>query len=67
VPPHALAGRARHLPVADTSAWIRQRDPAERARWKTILRAGLLATCPVVALEVGRHRRPAQLAAGRSA
>jgi predicted nucleic acid-binding protein len=38
--------------VADTSAWIRQRDSAVRPRWNATLRAGLLASCPVVALEL---------------
>jgi predicted nucleic acid-binding protein len=38
--------------VPDTSAWIRQRDPAVRPRWDATLRAGLLASCPVVALEL---------------
>jgi predicted nucleic acid-binding protein len=38
--------------VVDTSAWIRQRDPAVRPRWEATLRAGLLASCPVVALEL---------------
>jgi predicted nucleic acid-binding protein len=38
--------------IVDTSAWIRQRDPGVRPRWDATLRAGLLAACPVVALEV---------------
>lgn len=38
--------------VVDTSAWVRQRDPGVRARWEATLRAGLLASCPVVALEL---------------
>jgi predicted nucleic acid-binding protein len=38
--------------VVDTSAWVRQRDPAIRPRWDATLRAGLLASCPVVALEL---------------
>jgi predicted nucleic acid-binding protein len=38
--------------VADTSAWVRQRDPAVRPRWEATLQAGLLASCPVVALEL---------------
>ena len=38
--------------VVDTSAWVRQRDPAVRPRWDATLRAGLLASCPVVALEL---------------
>jgi hypothetical protein len=31
---------------------IRQRHPAVRPRWDSTLRAGLLAACPVVALEL---------------
>jgi predicted nucleic acid-binding protein len=38
--------------VVDTSAWLRQREPAVRERWDATLRAGLLASCPVVALEL---------------
>jgi predicted nucleic acid-binding protein len=38
--------------VVDTSAWVRQRAPGVRARWEATLRAGLLASCPVVALEL---------------
>lgn len=38
--------------VADTSAWVRQRDPDVRERWKATLVAGLVAVCPVVALEI---------------
>lgn len=38
--------------VVDTSAWVRQREPAVRARWEATLEAGLLASCPVVALEL---------------
>jgi predicted nucleic acid-binding protein len=38
--------------VVDTSAWVRQRDPAVRPRWEATLRAGLIASCPVVALEL---------------
>jgi predicted nucleic acid-binding protein len=38
--------------VVDTSAWVRQRDPTVRPRWEASLRAGLLAFCPVVALEL---------------
>jgi predicted nucleic acid-binding protein len=40
------------LLVFDTSAWNRQRDPAVLPRWQATLRAGLLAVCPVVALEL---------------
>jgi predicted nucleic acid-binding protein len=38
--------------VVDTSAWIRQREPAIRPRWEATLEAGLVACCPVVALEL---------------
>ena len=38
--------------VVDTSAWVRQREPAVRPRWEATLQAGLLASCPVVALEL---------------
>jgi len=38
--------------VVDTSAWVRQRDPGVRPRWEATLRAGLIASCPVVALEL---------------
>jgi predicted nucleic acid-binding protein len=38
--------------VADTSAWARQRDPAVIDRWKATLIAGLIAICPVAALEI---------------
>ena len=38
--------------VADTSAWVRQRDPDVRERWKATLAVGLVAVCPVVALEI---------------
>ena len=38
--------------VVDTSAWVRQRDPNVRPRWEATLEAGLIASCPVVALEL---------------
>lgn len=38
--------------VIDTSAWARQRNPSVLGRWKTTLAAGLLASCPVAALEI---------------
>ena len=38
--------------VMDTSAWNRQRDPAVRGSWRDTTRAGLLASCPVAALEI---------------
>jgi predicted nucleic acid-binding protein len=40
------------LLVFDSSAWNRQRDPAVEARWQATVEAGLLASCPVVALEL---------------
>jgi predicted nucleic acid-binding protein len=40
------------LLVFDSSAWNRQRDPAVEARWQATAEAGLLASCPVVALEL---------------
>lgn len=43
--------------VVDTSAWVRQREPAVIGRWKATLSAGLIAVCPVAALEIlaGAH------------
>jgi predicted nucleic acid-binding protein len=38
--------------VVDTSAWVRQREPAVRERWDATVREGLIASCPVVALEL---------------
>jgi predicted nucleic acid-binding protein len=38
--------------VVDTSAWVRQRDVDVIARWKATLTAGLIAVCPVAALEI---------------
>lgn len=38
--------------VVDTSAWVRQRDPDVVERWKATLSAGLIAVCPVAALEM---------------
>ena len=38
--------------VADTSAWVRQREPDVVERWKETLTAGLIAVCPVAALEI---------------
>jgi predicted nucleic acid-binding protein len=31
---------------------MRQRDPAVRPRWEATLQAGLLASCPIVAIEL---------------
>lgn len=38
--------------VVDTSAWVRQREPGIVERWKATLAAGLIASCPVAALEI---------------
>jgi predicted nucleic acid-binding protein len=38
--------------VFDTSAWIRRTNPAVLPRWAATRDAGLLAVCPVVALEL---------------
>jgi predicted nucleic acid-binding protein len=38
--------------VVDTSAWVRQREPDVIERWKATLAAGLIACCPVAALEI---------------
>ena len=38
--------------VVDTSAWVRQREPGVVERWKATLAAGLIACCPVSALEI---------------
>jgi predicted nucleic acid-binding protein len=38
--------------VIDTSAWVRQRDAGVVGRWKATLAAGLVAVCPVAALEI---------------
>jgi predicted nucleic acid-binding protein len=38
--------------VVDSSAWARRGDPEVFPRWDASLDAGLLASCPVVALEV---------------
>jgi predicted nucleic acid-binding protein len=38
--------------VFDTSAWNRRTDPAVLPRWALTRDAGLLAVCPVVALEL---------------
>jgi len=38
--------------VVDTSAWVRQREPGVVERWKATLAAGLIACCPVAALEI---------------
>ena len=38
--------------VIDTSAWARQREPSVAPRWADAVQAGLLASCPVAALEI---------------
>jgi len=38
--------------VVDTSAWARQRDPKVAQHFRDTAEAGLLAGCPVVALEL---------------
>ena len=38
--------------VIDTSAWVRQREPEVVGRWTATLEAGLVAVCPVAALEI---------------
>lgn len=38
--------------VFDTSAWIRRTHPAVMPRWAATRDAGLLAVCPIVALEL---------------
>jgi len=40
------------LLVFDSSAWNRQLDPRVQPRWRSTAEAGLLAACPVVALEL---------------
>jgi predicted nucleic acid-binding protein len=38
--------------IVDTSAWARQREPQVAPRWAETIQAGLLASCPVAALEI---------------
>ena len=38
--------------VIDTSAWVGQRDAGVAGRWRATLAAGLVAVCPVAALEI---------------
>jgi predicted nucleic acid-binding protein len=38
--------------VIDPSAWSRQSTPSVRRRWKATARDGLLASCPIAALEI---------------
>ncbi len=46
--------------VFDTSAWNRRTDPAILPRWAATRDAGLLAVCPVVALELSPAARDEQ-------
>lgn len=46
--------------VIDTSAWARQRDPRVVERWKATLAGGLMASCPVAALEILASARDEQ-------
>lgn len=43
--------------VVDGSAWLRQQDAAFAERWKATVRAGLVAVCPVAALEILSNAR----------
>jgi len=43
--------------VFDTSAFVRQAEPAVRERWTATLASGRLALCPVVALELASTAR----------
>ncbi len=45
--------------VVDTSAFVRQREPDVLPRWEATLRAGLVACCPVAALEILASARDA--------
>jgi predicted nucleic acid-binding protein len=51
MPPAEPYGSGSPL-VFDTSAWNRRTNPAVLARWAATREAGLLAVCPVVALEL---------------
>ncbi len=50
--------------VFDTSAWNRRTDPTVRERWEATRDAGLLAVCPVVALELLAAARTEEAFAG---
>jgi len=51
--PHAAEPYGSGSPlVFDTSAWNRRTDPTVLPRWAATRDAGLLAVCPVVALEL---------------
>jgi predicted nucleic acid-binding protein len=38
--------------IIDTSAWARQRQPEIATRWAATVEQGMLASCPVAALEI---------------
>lgn len=38
--------------MVDTSAFVRHREPRFLPRWEATIREGLLASCPVAALEI---------------
>jgi predicted nucleic acid-binding protein len=46
--------------IADTSAWARASDPLVRLEWAAALRAGQIATCSIVTLELLYSARNAQ-------
>lgn len=52
MPPAAEPYGAGSALVFDTSAWNRRTTPAVLPRWEMTRDAGLLAVCPVVALEL---------------
>lgn len=52
MPPAAEPYSTKVPIVFDTSAWNRRTDPVVFARWAPTRDAGLLAVCPVVALEL---------------
>jgi predicted nucleic acid-binding protein len=45
--------------IADTSAWVRARNPAVTQGWTAALRHEQIATCPIVKLELLRTARDA--------
>ena len=46
--------------IADKSAWARADHPSVRSEWSSALRDGLIATCPIVTLEVLYSARDAE-------
>lgn len=46
--------------IADTSAWARASNPLIRGEWSAALRAGQVATCSIVTLELLYSARNAQ-------